>query len=466
MTLQVHNTLTRHLEPFEPMEDKVVKMYVCGPTVYDRAHIGHAMSAIVFDVIRRYLEYLGYRVNHVMNFTDVDDKIINRANALGQDPLDLAQRYIGEWFEHVRALNLRPAHHTPRVSQVMPEVIRIVQGLIDRGYAYAVDGDVYYRVREFPDYGAASGRNLEDALAGARVAVDERKEYPLDFALWKAAKPGEPYWETPWGKGRPGWHIECTAMAIYYLGQQIDIHGGGTDLIFPHHENEIAQSEAYTGKKPFARYWLHNGMLQLRGEKMSKSLGNLVTIEDFLAEHAADVLRLVVLSAHYSKPLGYDDEVVAEAGRALQRLRGALRPPVGNLVEGEAVESLRAQVDQARAGFRTSMDDDFNTAGALGHVFNLVRAINAARDAGAGGDSFAEAQAAFRELTGVLGLELQEEGGKGADAAPFIESLIETRAALRREKQWALADGIRDRLAELGVVLEDGSEGTEWRYGV
>ena len=269
MTLQVKNTLTRRLEPFETIEDGVVRMYVCGPTVYDRAHIGHAMSAIAFDVIRRYLQYLGYRVVHVMNFTDVDDKIINRANELGVDPLDLAQQYIDEWFEHVRALNLLPAHHAPRVSLIMDRVIEMVQALIEKGYAYEVDGDVYYRVRRFADYGKLSGRSLDDALAGARIAVDERKEDPLDFALWKAAKPGEPYWEAPWGRGRPGWHIECSTMSVYYLGEQIDIHGGGTDLIFPHHENEIAQSEAYTGKEPFARYWLHNGMLQLRGGEFS-----------------------------------------------------------------------------------------------------------------------------------------------------------------------------------------------------
>jgi len=464
MTLHVRNTLTRRLETFEPMEDKVVKMYVCGPTVYDRAHIGHAMSAIVFDVIRRYLEYLGYRVIHVMNFTDVDDKIISRANELGLDPFDLAQRYIDEWFEHVWALNLLPAHHTPRVSHVMPQVIHIVRALVETGYAYAVDGDVYYRVHKFADYGEFSGRSLGDARVGARVAVDERKEDPLDFALWKAAKPGEPSWETPWGKGRPGWHIECTAMAIYYLGPQIDIHGGGTDLVFPHHENEIAQSEAYTGNKPFARYWLHNGMLQLRGEKMSKSLGNLVTIKEFLAEHEADVLRLVVLSSHYSKPLGYDDGIVADAERALRRLRGALRPPVGALTAGEAVEVLRSQVDAAREGFLTAMDDDFNTAGALGHVFTLVRAINAARDASAGGEPFAEAQAVFRQLTRVLGLELREERGRGVDVAPFVEALIKVRAALRQERQWALADDVRNRLAALGIVLEDGPQGTEWRW--
>jgi cysteinyl-tRNA synthetase len=440
-------------------------MYVCGPTVYDRAHVGHAMSAVVFDVIRRYLEYRGYRVIHVMNFTDVDDKIIDRAHRLGVDPLDLAQQYIDEWFAHVRALNLLPAHHTPRVSQVMPQVVEIVRALVQRGYAYVVDGDVYYRVRRFPDYGKFSGRSLEDALAGARVAVDERKEDPLDFALWKAAKPGEPAWDTDWGQGRPGWHIECTAMAVHYLGPQIDIHGGGNDLVFPHHENEIAQSEAYTGTTPFARYWLHNGMLQLRGEKMSKSLGNLVTVEQFLADGEADVLRLLVLSSHYRKPLGYDDAVVADAERALRRLRGALRPPAGGLTEGEAVETLSAEVAAARDGFLAAMDDDFNAAGALGCVFNLVRAINAARDASVGGEPFAQAQAAFRRLTGVLGLELRAEGeGGGADAAPFIEALIETRAALRREKQWALADAVRDRLAALGVVLEDGPQGTQWRW--
>ena len=464
MTLRLYDTRTRRLEAFEPLEDQVVRMYVCGPTVYDRAHIGHAMSAIVFDVIRRYLEHRGYRVIHVMNFTDVDDKIIDRANDLGVEPLDLAQRYISEWFEHVQALNLLPAHHYPRVSHCMPHVIKIVQALVDKGYAYEVEGDVYFRVRKFPDYGKLSGRSLDDAQAGARVAVDERKEDPLDFALWKAAKPGEPSWKTPWGPGRPGWHIECTAMAVQYLGPQIDIHGGGTDLIFPHHENEIAQSEAYTGQEPFARYWLHNGMLQLRGEKMSKSLGNLVTIDEFLADHEADVLRLLILSSQYNKPLGYDDEVVADAERALHRLRGALRPPVDTLTEGQAVEDLGAQVTAANEGFHSAMDDNFNAAGALGRVFNLVRAINAARDAGVGGEPFAQAQAAFRQLTDVLGLELREEKVKDVDAAPFIQALIDVRATLRQEKQWALADAVRDRLANLGVVLEDGPQGTEWRW--
>ncbi len=463
MTLHVYNTLTRRLEPFEPMDPPWVRMYVCGPTVYDKAHIGHAMSALVFDVIRRYLQFRGYRVVHVMNFTDVDDKIINRSRDLGVDPFDLAQKYIDEWFEHVRALNLLPAHYYPRVSLVIPQIIHIVQTLIEKGYAYVVDGDVYYRVRKFKDYGKLSGRHPDEMRAGARIEVDERKEDPLDFALWKAAKPGEPWWESPWGKGRPGWHIECSAMVHYFLGEQIDIHGGGSDLIFPHHENEIAQSEAFTGKAPFARYWLHNGMLQLRGEKMSKSLGNLVTIDDFLAAHEGDVLRLLVLSSHYRKPLGFDDEAVADAERALQRLRGALRPPRGNVEEGDAVTALREHVRRVRADFMAAMDDDFNTAGALGHIFTLVRAINTARDAGVGGESFAQAQATFLELTHTLGLELKEEV-KAADAEPFIETLVAVRSELRKQKQWALADRIRDRLAELGVVLEDSPQGTTWRW--
>ena len=465
MSLHVYNTLTRKLEPFEPLEPPWVKMYVCGPTVYDSAHIGHAMSAIVFDVIRRYLQYRGYRVVHVMNFTDVDDKIIQRANALGEDPFDLAQRYIDEWFEHVRALNLLPAHYYPRVSLVIPQIIEIVRTLEEKGFAYEVDGDVYYRVRKFTDYGKLSRRNLDEARAGARIAVDERKEDPLDFALWKAAKPGEPSWPSPWGPGRPGWHIECSAMVHYFLGEQIDIHGGGTDLIFPHHENEIAQSEAYTGKKPFVRYWIHNGMLQLRAEKMSKSLGNIITITDFLDEHEADVLRLIVLSSHYRKPLGYDDEVVEDARKALQRLRGGLRPPVGRAEEGDAAETLREQVRQARENFVAAMDDDFNTAGALGHIFTLVRAINTARDAGVGGQPFAEAQATLLELTHTLGLELTAETGAGvADVAPFIEMLVDVRSELRKQKQWDLADRIRDRLAELGVTLEDTPQGTLWRW--
>ncbi len=463
MPLMIYNTLTRRKEAFKPLEDKVVRMYVCGPTVYDKAHVGHAMSAIVFDVIRRYLEYKGYRVIHVMNFTDVDDKIINRAKELGEDPIRLAERYIQEFMDHIRALNLLPATVYPRATQEIPEIIKIIQGLIEKGYAYQANGDVYFRVRKDEDYGKLSHRNVDELRTGARIAPDERKEDPLDFALWKAAKPGEPSWDSPWGPGRPGWHIECSAMNLHHLGPQIDIHGGGNDLIFPHHENEIAQTESYTGQ-PFARYWVHNGMLQFAGEKMSKSLGNLVTIEEFLAEHEADVLRLIVLSSHYRSPLTFNEEVIEQAERGLERLRSALRPSSGQTTEGPEVERLREQVQRARERFETAMDDDFNTAGALAALFDLVRAINTARDAGVGGPPFTQAQEALRELAGVLGLRLAEPAGRPQEVAPFIELLVEVRARLRQAKQWDLADRIRDRLAELGVILEDTPQGTTWRF--
>ena len=463
MTLQLYNRLTQEVEPFEPLEDKVVKMYVCGPTVYDQAHIGHALSAVVFDVIRRYLQYRGYRVIHVMNFTDVDDRIINRANELGVEPLALAQRYIDEWLEHVPALHLLPAHHYPRASQVMPQIVALIETLIVSGYAYVLDGDVYYRVSHFPAYGKLSGRRVEAAVAGTRVAIDERKENTADFALWKAAKPGEPSWESPWGPGRPGWHIECSAMVRHYLGDQIDIHGGGTDLIFPHHENEIAQSEAASGQPPFARFWLHNGMLQLRGEKMSKSLGNVVTISDFLADYEPDVLRLMVLNGHYRKPLTYGEDVVTSARQALHRVRGGLRPPSGKQSEGKAVDALLAQTAAARTGFQAAMDDDFNTAGALSHLFTLVRAINAARDARIGGAPFIGAQETLHELAGVLGLALQAAPAEaGVEVGALVETLIEIRVELRGAKQWALADTIRNRLEALGITLEDTAQGTVW----
>jgi cysteinyl-tRNA synthetase len=378
----------------------------------------------------------------------------------------LAQRYIDEWFAHVKALNLLPAHHYPQVSRTIPQIIALIQQLMAKGFAYTLDGDVFYRVRRFPAYGQLSGRDTAEALAGARVAVDERKEEAADFALWKAAKPGEPAWDTPWGPppGRPGWHIECSAMALYYLGQQIDLHGGGNDLIFPHHENEIAQSEAVTGQQPFARYWLHNGLLQMRGEKMSKSLGNVVTIEEFLAQHPADVLRLIVLASHYRKPLSYDTAIVTSAEQGWRRLRNGLQPAVGSLAEGEAVEALRKQAAATRPAFRAALDDDFNTAGALGHLFTLVRAINTARDAGVGPPVLAQAQAVLRELAGVLGLELLPAGAEStADATALIEALVEVRDLLRQDRQWALADVVRDRLAALDIVLEDSPQGTKWR---
>ena len=462
MAIQVYNTLTRRKEPFETIEPGKVRMYICGPTVYDKAHVGHAMSAIVFDVVRRYLEYRGYQVTHVMNFTDVDDKIIKRSQQTSDDPFELANRYIGEFKRHIAELHILPPTVYPQVSQTMPEIIEMVQTLQESRHAYEKNGDVYFRVRQDDDYGKLSRRKLDEVLSGTRVDVDDTKEDVNDFALWKAQKPGEPAWDSPWGPGRPGWHIECSAMALKHLGEQIDIHGGGNDLVFPHHENEIAQSECYSGK-PFARYWMHNGMLQLSGEKMSKSLGNLVTIDDFLAKHEPDVFRLLILGSQYRKPLAFNDDLIEDNERALARLRGALRPATGKTDPLVDVDALNAAVAQARAGFMESMDDDFNTAGALGSIFELVTAINRARDASVGGESFVAAQALLREVTGVLGLRLEAGTTQGAEAAPFIDLLLELRTKLRAAKQYALADEVRVRLTELGVIVEDTREGSSWR---
>lgn len=461
----LYNTLTRKKEPFETIEPGKVRMYVCGPTVYAPAHVGHAMSALVFDIIRRYLEYRGYEVRHVMNYTDVDDKIIQRANESGVEPLQLAEKYILEFRQHLKDLNIKEATVNPRATQEIQQIIQMIRGLEDKGYAYAVQGDVFFRVQRDAYYGKLSGRKLEDMQAGARIGVDERKEDPMDFALWKAAKPGEPAWESPWGLGRPGWHIECSAMNLHHLGERIDIHGGGNDLIFPHHENEIAQTESLTGT-PFADYWVHNGMLQLSGEKMSKSLGNLVTIEEFLDDHEPDVLRMMILNSSYRSPLTFNEEVIGQSERALERLRAAMRPAIpneGESLEGSATE-LKAQIQAARTGFLEAMDDDFNTASALGHIFELVRAINTARDEGLDADRLAEAQNLLSELTGVLGLRLERARATGEDIEPFIDLLVEVRDELRSQKLWELSDLIRDRLAERDVILEDSKEGTSWHW--
>jgi cysteinyl-tRNA synthetase len=463
--IRVYNTLTRKKEEFQTLEPGVVKMYVCGVTVYNDAHVGHAMSALVFDIIRRYLEYRGYQVQHVMNYTDVDDKIISRANQLGEDPLKLAERYINDYAQNLADLNIKPPTATPRVSTTIPLIIQFVQGLIDKGHAYAAaNGDVYFRVASDEDYGKLSGRKPEDMQAGARIEIGEEKENPLDFALWKAAKPGEPAWDSPWGKGRPGWHIECSAMNLSELGEQIDIHGGGNDLIFPHHENEIAQSESYTGVE-FARYWIHNGMLQLGGEKMSKSIGNLISINDFLAKRDGDVMRMIVLTGSYRAPLNFNEEAQDAAERALDRLKSGLRPAQPNakgIPAGSAAE-LASQGESTKEAFVATMDDDFNTAGALAPIYELVKAINTARDAGAADEQLASAQAALRELTGVFGLRLAEKNGSG-DADKFIDLLVEVRSEARAGKLWALSDMIRDKLKELGVTIEDSKDGTSWRY--
>jgi cysteinyl-tRNA synthetase len=462
MTLQIYNTLSRTKEPFETLKPDKVSMYVCGPTVYDNAHVGHAMSVLVFDIIRRYLEYRGYEVRHAMNYTDVDDKIILRANVEKIDPYALAERYIQQFKHHLKDLNILPATVYPRATQEIDQIISMVEGLIESGHAYEAGGDVYFFVSSDPDYGKLSGRKIEDMQSGFRINVDERKETPMDFALWKASKPGEPSWDSPWGPGRPGWHIECSAMSLHHLGEQIDIHGGGNDLIFPHHENEIAQTESLTGKS-FARYWIHNGMLQLSGEKMSKSLGNLVTIEDFLAENEADVLRMMVLNSSYRSPLTFNDETIGHAKRALERFRSALRPATG--VKRAMTTRLPIQIEATRRGFIEAMDDDFNTAGALGYLFDLVRAINQSRDMGFAQEELDAAQNLLRELTGVLGLQLDKQSeAEAGEAAPFIDLLLEVRQELRGQKLWALSDKIRDQLAERNVIIEDGREGTTWRW--
>lgn len=467
MALRLYNTLTRAEEDFVTVEPGKVSMYVCGPTVYSDAHVGHAMAAVVFDMVRRYLIYRGYDVRYATNFTDVDDKIIRRANQTGQDPIELANHYAAEYLRHLGDLNVLPADIYPRVSSEMPEIIRFIEELGEAGYAYEIDGDVYFRVTKDADYGKLSNRSLDEALSGTRIGEDARKENVADFALWKSAKPGEPSWESPWGPGRPGWHIECSAMCLHHLGETIDIHGGGNDLIFPHHENEIAQSESLTGQ-PLARYWMHNGMLQLAGEKMSKSLGNLITIDDFLAKRGPDVLRLLIFTGHYRKPVVFNDETLSGAERSLQRLRGGLRPATGSKSTGPEADAVREATENTRENFMSAMDDDFNTASAIASLFELVRATNTARDAGVGGPFFEAAQRTLRELAGVLGLTLggsaTEAQSSNVAAKPFIELLIKVRADLRTAKQWALADQVRDNLKALGVTLEDSAEGTTWRY--
>jgi cysteinyl-tRNA synthetase len=463
MPIKIYNTLTRKKEAFQPREDDLVRMYVCGPTVYDQAHVGHAMSSIVFDIIHRYLEFRGYHVRHVMNYTDVDDKVILRAQELKVDPIQLAEKYIREYHEHLQSLNILPADEYPRVSQEIQSIIKMVEGLIEKGHAYQADGDVYFRVSTDEDYGKLSRRRLEDMQAGLRLDVDTRKHDPADFALWKSAKPGEPAWESPWGPGRPGWHIECSAMSLQHLGEQIDIHGGGNDLIFPHHENEIAQTECYTGKS-FATYWVHNGMAQLGGEAMSKSTGNVLTIDEFLSEHEPEVLRMIVLNSNYRSPLTFNPQVIDQAKSALERLRSSLKPGVAEASGNQtSEEALTAQVETARQKFIQAMDDDFNTAAALGELFEFVRAINLARDQGVSDPVLKSAQTVLIELGGVLGLTLGKKVSTDTEAGPFIDLLIQVRQELRAARQFALADLVRDRLLELGVALEDGKDGTSWR---
>ena len=456
--MKLYNTLAGEAQEFVPADGKSVKMYVCGVTPYSSTHVGHALSYVTFDVLRRYLEFLGYQVKHVQNFTDVDDKIIQRANEQGISFDELAGRYIEDFHHTMDALNVQRAHVYPRATQEIEPIIETISGLIEKGYAYPVAGDVYFRVNSSEDYGKLSHRTLEGMQAGARIEIDENKEPPMDFALWKGARPGEPSWESPWGPGRPGWHIECTSMAMTYLGDTLDIHGGGQDLVFPHHENEIAQSEAFTGARPFSRYWVHNGLLQLGEDKMSKSLGNLVSVEDALSRYSAESLRLYFLSSHYRSPLQYTEEGCAAMERSVERLRHAMRPAQDPQQNAERLDPAPFQ-----QRFLEAMDDDLNTPRALASLFDLAREINRARDAG---HEMGAAQQCLSHLGGILGLAYDPEGGEGPQMAakPFIEMLLATREKLREAKQYALADQIRDDLVQQGVTLEDSPQGVQWHY--
>jgi cysteinyl-tRNA synthetase len=432
-----------------------VRMYVCGVTPYSESHVGHALHAIVFDVLRRYLDWRGIPILHVQNFTDIDDKLIDRANRLGVPMLELAEQNIEDYHRQLQQMNVQPAHVYPRVTEVVPQIIDFIQGLIEKDFAYESGGDVYYRVRTFgaARYGALSKRDIDDMLSGARVDPTELKADPLDFALWKTAKPGEPSWESPWGAGRPGWHIECSAMSLHALGEQIDIHGGGADLIFPHHTNEIAQTEAYTGKPPFARIWMHNALLQLSGDKMSKSLGNLVTIAESLEKYGGDALRMFVISSHYRSPSTYTDEAMDGARTGIERLRNAAFR--ASQSGGEKLDATAT-----RQAFIEAMEDDLNTPRAVAAVFDLTRDINRATDAGA---DTAEARGILRELCGVLGFTLDATSDSAQKAAPFVDLLVALRTELRAAKQWQLADRVRDGLLDLGIEVKDGPEGTAWQ---
>jgi cysteinyl-tRNA synthetase len=437
--------------------------------------MGNARPMVVFDMVRRYLEYKNYQVTYVQNFTDVDDKIINRANQEGEDPLHLAERYINEFFQDADALGIKRADVNPRASQHINEMLQVIAGLIEKGFAYVIDGDVYFRVRAFKEYGKLSGRDLDDMLSGARVDVDERKEDPFDFALWKKAKEGEPFWESPWGNGRPGWHIECSVMSAKYLGDTIDIHGGGSDLIFPHHENEIAQAEANTGK-PFVKYWMHNGFITVNNEKMSKSLGNFFILRDILDKYPSDVVRFYLIATHYRSPLDFDDGKLEEAHKALGRLKTALvlagefvNPNIGpsKVLEGQA-DALVKTVCELEDKFTEAMDDDFNTAKAMGFLFEISRAINsfvavAAKDDKMNQAAVQKSLVIFKKLGDILGIFMDKQNDeKGVDQV--IEILVQLRQIARNDKDFALADRIRDFLKDLNIAVEDTSDGSRIRY--
>ncbi len=467
--LKVYNTLSARKEEFRPAGSPV-QMYVCGMTPKFHPHIGHARLFVAMDVVRRYLEYLGYVVRHVQNFTDIDDKIIARAQEEGVTPAEVADKYTRSYFEVMDALNVRRAHVYPSVTAYIPQIIQFIQGLQDKGMAYVVNGDVYFPVALFPDYGKLSKRTEEGGLVGARKELEPGKRDPRDFALWKRAKAGETSWPSPWGDGRPGWHIECSTMSRATLGDQLDIHGGGQDLIFPHHENEIAQSEALTGDVPFVRYWLHAGLVTTAGEKMSHSLYNFTTVQDILQVYEPAALRLYLLGTHYRSPIAYAEENIAAAARGLVRLRTALEG-IPELEMGANV--LRDGFDPSIVGapwrefvqrFVEAMDDDFNTAAALGHLFDLAKELNRRRDAGSPQEELMVGRRTLLGLADVLGIELMPaRRERREEIAPFVELLLSTRQRLREAKQYTLADSIRDGLRQLGIAVEDRPEGPVWR---
>ena len=466
----VYNTLTKRKEPFHPLRPGEVRIYVCGPTVYDYIHIGNARSFVAFDVVRRYLEYKGFKVKFVSNITDVDDKTIRRAKELNITLQQLGELYTEAYFEDLKALRVRKADVNPRATQHIGEMIALIEKLIEKGYAYVVEGNVYYDVTKFPEYGKLSGVKVESLIKGARVEVDPNKRNPADFALWKSRKPGEPFWYSPWGPGRPGWHIECSVMSSIYLGETFDIHAGGKDLIFPHHENEIAQSEAASGK-PLARYWLHNEWLTINGEKMSKSLGNFITVRDAVSKYGAQTLRMFLISAHYRSPIDFNERTIEQARRNLEKIRSSIQAfrrlrELETQVEGE--KELLAHVEDLRHRFEEAMDDDFNTPKALAAIFDFISELNeftGSRE-GVSRETKGRVLKVIEELLdGVLGIETKVEEKEVQGLSPkLVELILEVRNVLRRRRDYETADFIRSKLEELGFVIEDSASGTKWKF--
>jgi len=461
--ITIHNTLTDEKEEFKPIEKNKVRMYVCGVTVYDDIHMGHARSMIVFDMVSKYLRYVGYDVKHVTNFTDVDDKIINRANEEGIDPLKLSSRYIDRYFEEADSIGVKRADVYPKASESMDDIIKMINDIINAGFGYATnDGSVYFSVNKVKDYGRLTNQRLEHMESSGRVALDEQKKDPKDFAVWKAAKPGEVYWDSPWGKGRPGWHIECSAMIRRHLGDEIDIHGGGNDLIFPHHENEILQTEAVTGK-PLAKYWMHNGMLQVKGEKMSKSLGNFFRVKDVVSRYGKHVVRFYFLNTHYRGPLIYGEEAMDEASASLKRLWNNYSELRAYVKDANGNDDLADTLNETKKEFIENMNDDFNTRGAVASVFKMVRDTNKAMSERSLSKKGAEgAISLIKEIDSIFGI-LPEDTANDDSLDSVMKILINIRSELRKRKAFDLTDMIRDELTKAGIKIEDTAEGAKWK---